>query len=100
MILWLLSKRPMYGQEIAQELEKMKGGKPTPGTIYPALKQLKETGAVTSRKEGRKVVYSLTPNGEIGVVEAMDYFCSAFAGIFEDYYKTKGSNRGNVQFGG
>lgn len=88
-ILWLLSKRPMHGDKIANEIAKMKGEKPTPGTIYPALKQLKESGAITSKKEGRKVVYSLTPKGEKGVKEAMDYFCSAFGGIFEDYYKMK-----------
>jgi hypothetical protein len=40
MILWLLTKKPMHGQMIANEIEKRKGIKPTPGTIYPALKNL------------------------------------------------------------
>ncbi len=97
LVLWLLSKKPMYGDQIANELGKMKGGKPTPGTIYPALKQLKEKGSVSSKKEGRKVVYSLTPSGEAGVKEAMNYFCTTFGGIFEDYNKMKSSDRGNVQ---
>jgi len=97
LVLWLLSKKPMYGDQIANELGKMKGGKPTPGTIYPALKQLKEKGSVSSKKEGRKVVYSLTSSGEAGVREAMDYFCTVFGEIFEDYNKLKGSDRGNVQ---
>ncbi len=100
LILWLLSKNPLYGDQLANEIGKMKGGKPTPGTIYPALKKLKETGAVSYKKEGRKVVYSLTPKGEAGVREAMAYFCTAFGGIFEDYNKMKGSDRGNVQLGG
>lgn len=97
LILWLLSRKSMYGDQIANEIGKMKGGKPTPGTIYPALKQLKETGAVSSKKEGRKIIYSLTPQGEAGVKEAINYFCTAFGGIFEDYNKMKGSDRGNVQ---
>jgi DNA-binding PadR family transcriptional regulator len=63
----------------------MKGGKPTPGTIYPALKQLKKSGAVTSKKEGRKVIYFLTAKGRKGSLEAMNYFCRAFGEIFEDY---------------
>ncbi len=89
LILWLLSKRSMYGDELASEIGKMKGGKPTPGTIYPALKQLKKSGAVSSRKEGRKVVYSLTEKGEKGALEALDYFCMAFGEIFEDYQRQR-----------
>ena len=42
MILWLLSKRPMYGQELATEIGKRRGTKPNPGTIYPALKELEK----------------------------------------------------------
>jgi DNA-binding PadR family transcriptional regulator len=85
MILWLLSKKPMFGDEMAKEIGRMKGGKPTPGTIYPALKQLKETGAVTAKKEGRKVIYSLTEKGKAGAKEALNYFGRAFGPLFEDY---------------
>jgi len=62
-----------HGDEIAREIARMKGGKPTPGTIYPALKQLRESGAVTSKKEGRKVIYSLTSKGQKGIREAIEY---------------------------
>jgi DNA-binding PadR family transcriptional regulator len=89
LILWLLSKKPMYGDEIASEIGRMKGGKPTPGTIYPALKQLKEAGAVTTKKEGRKVIYSLTEKGRKGSLEAINYFCRAFGEIFEDYNRKR-----------
>jgi DNA-binding PadR family transcriptional regulator len=85
LILWQLSKKPMYGDEIAKEIGKMKGGKPTPGTIYPALKQLRESGSITSEKEGRKIFYSLTQQGKNGTQEALNYFCTAFGEIFEDY---------------
>ena len=46
LILFLLSKKPMHGQELANELRKRKGDKPSPGTIYPALKCLKEAGLI------------------------------------------------------
>ncbi len=87
LVLWLLNKRDMYGDEIARELGKMKGEKPTPGTIYPALKQLKHRGAIESKKEGRRVVYSLTKRGEKGLKEAMEYFFSVFGDVIEDYKK-------------
>ncbi len=82
----------MYGEELAQELEKMKGGKPTPGTIYPALKQLKEKGQITSHKEGKKVIYSLTDEGRKGIKEAIDYFCNAFGPVFMQFAEEKTSD--------
>ena len=90
-ILWMLSKKTMYGEEMAKELGKMKGGKPTPGTIYPALKQLKKNGLVTSHKEGRKIIYSLTEDGQKASKEAVEYFCNAFAPIFRDHVGDKGN---------
>lgn len=85
LILWVLSKKSMYGEEIAKELGKMKGGKPTPGTIYPALKQLRKNGMIISHNEGRKVIYSLTEAGQKATQEAVDYFCIAFGPIFIEH---------------
>jgi len=85
LILWILSKKSMYGEEIAKELGKMKGVKPTPGTIYPALKQLQNNGMITSHKEGRKIIYSLTEAGQKASRESVDYFCSAFSPIFTEH---------------
>jgi len=87
LILWLLSKKTMHGDEIAEKLEKLRGEKPTPGTIYPALKQLEQRGAVASKKEGRKVLYSLTKKGKKGLKEAMEYFFSVFGEVIGDYRK-------------
>ena len=42
LILWVLSRKSMTGAEITKELEKRRGKKPSPGTVYPALKELKE----------------------------------------------------------
>lgn len=55
----------MHGQELADEISKRKGEKPSPGTIYPALKSLREMGFISSEeKEGKTVVYSLTERGK------------------------------------
>lgn len=85
LIMWLLSKKPMYGEEMAKELGKMKGDKPTPGTIYPALKQLQNNGMIASHKEGRKVIYSLTEAGQKVSREAVEYFCGVFGPIFKEH---------------
>ena len=42
LILWIISKRKMTGAEITQELERRRGHRPSPGTIYPVLKYLTE----------------------------------------------------------
>ena len=42
LILWIIGKNSMNGAEIGRELEKRRGTKPSPGTIYPALKELKK----------------------------------------------------------
>jgi len=85
LILWLLSKREMYGQEIAEEIGKRRGGKPNPGTLYPALKDLKTRGLVKTKREGRRVIYSLTEKGQVGTAKACIYFCKAFGEIFEEH---------------
>lgn len=85
LILWLLTKKPMYGQEIAKELAKMRGTKPTPGTIYPALKELRKKGLIKATKKGKKIIYSLTGKGGTGIDKACRYFCSSFGEIFKKY---------------
>ncbi len=49
----------MHGQEIAEEIAKRKGERPSPGTIYPALKSLREMGFIIDEKnDGKIIVYS------------------------------------------
>ena len=82
MILWLLSNRPMYGQQLATEIGKRRGDKPNPGTIYPALKELSNRGLIRAHLEGRNNVYELTEEGRTSLSKAMDYFRKAFGEIF------------------
>ncbi|MBI4170978.1 MAG: PadR family transcriptional regulator [Candidatus Aenigmarchaeota archaeon] len=88
-MLFLLSKKPMHGEELAQEIEKRRGEKPKAGTIYPALKDLKNKGLIKGEKKGKIIVYSLTPEGKKTIKYARDYFCRSFHEVFEAYRKGK-----------
>jgi PadR family transcriptional regulator, regulatory protein PadR len=89
LILFLLSKEPMHGQALADEIGKRKGEKPSPGTIYPALKNLREAGFIKEEEEGEEdkikdsktIVYSLTPRGEGALKIAKRRFTRTFLGI-------------------
>mgnify|MGYP001562370806 CR=1 FL=1 len=83
LILFLLSKKSMHGQELANELEKRKGDRPSPGTIYPALKNLKEENLIKEEKEGKTIVYHLTPLGKKVLAVAKTKFCKAFTDIVQ-----------------
>ncbi|MCJ7817981.1 MAG: PadR family transcriptional regulator [Candidatus Thorarchaeota archaeon] len=83
-ILWELNKEEMNGQEIAEKISVRRGTKPTPGTIYPALKELKNGGFIEGVKVGRQIVYHLTPEGEKGLAQSSRYFLQAFGDIAED----------------
>ena len=82
LILFLLSKNSMNGQEIAKEIENRKGDKPSPGTIYPALKNLKEKNLIREKKEGKSIIYNLTDEGKESLRIAKIKFCKIFADIF------------------
>ena len=83
-ILWELDREEMNGQQIAEKIATRRGTKPTPGTIYPALKELKNGGLIEGEKIGRQIVYNLTPAGEKGLAESSRYFLQAFGDIAED----------------
>ena len=70
----------MTGAEIALELEKRRGRKPSPGTIYPVLKHLKETNVLTIDDSKR---YSLTEEGQKALEAHLDSFIRTFYDIDE-----------------
>ena len=72
----------MHGQALADELEKRKGDRPSPGTIYPALKILKEEKLIKEDGDGKMIVYSLTPEGKKALGVAKEKFCRAFTDVF------------------
>ena len=68
----------MNGQEITNELEKRKGTRPSPGTIYPALKMLKEERFISEKKSGKTISYSLTTEGKKSLKVAKNKFSKLF----------------------
>lgn len=80
LILWLVSKRGMTGAEMALELEKRKGRKPSPGTIYPVLKNLKDKGLLSMDENKR---YSLTKRGRKELEVHLNTFFRTFCDIDE-----------------
>ncbi len=87
-ILWELKDEALYGQQIADRLGKRRGFVPTAGTIYPALKELKERGLIEGKKEGREIVYTLTAAGQDGLKDAARYFSQAFGYIVVECRET------------
>ncbi len=88
-VLFLLSKKPMHGERLAEEIGKRRGEKPKAGTIYPALKDLKEKGLIKGEKKGKIIVYSLTGEGRSAIKHARDYFCRSFEDVFEGRTRNK-----------
>lgn len=75
LILWMLRDKKLNGVQIAEELKKRKGSKPSPGTIYPALKELKENQLIEADE---KKNYSLTKKGKQELEHAKKIFCCIF----------------------
>ncbi len=83
LILFFLSKKPMNGQEIALEIEKRKDEKPSPGTIYPALKHLREEKFIHEKKEGKTVNYTLTDLGKEALKTSKEKFSKIFTDVLD-----------------
>jgi len=81
LILWSLNNKELSGNELAIELEKRKGCKPNPGTIYPVLKELKNKGLI-KEMNGNSFYkkYSLTKEGK----NELDRCREEFGKIFYD----------------
>jgi DNA-binding PadR family transcriptional regulator len=85
LILFLLSKKPMHGKELATEIANRKGEKKlSPGTIYPALKSLREMGFISEEKVGKTIVYNLTSSGDSALKIAKRKFVKTFFGVLND----------------
>lgn len=93
-ILCMLARRPMHGKEIAEEMGKLRGEKPKSGTIYPALKDLKKKKFIKGQKQGKIVVYSITPEGRKAEKNAREYFLRCFGDIFENHKETTEYKKG------
>jgi len=80
LILWMLRSDKMNGSEITDEMEKRKGRRFSPGTIYPVLKKLKDKGLIIDDEEKR---YSLTEKGNKELIVRIDNFFKSFHDLEE-----------------
>ena len=61
----LMEKGELTGYDVIKEIERKTGcWRPSPGTVYPLLRDLESRGVVARREEGRRKVYYLTPGRE------------------------------------
>ncbi len=74
LVLWIISRAPASGADVAREIEARRGKSPSPGTLYPVLKSLKEQGLV-ELKAGK---YVLTHDGHEELTEARALFTAIF----------------------
>jgi DNA-binding PadR family transcriptional regulator len=89
-LLSLVWNREMYGLEIQKHLA-MQGLKVGSGQLYPALKKLEQSGAITSREEQRigisRIFYQTTKEGHKLVMDYISHFLSIFNQAF--IYQTR-----------
>ena len=82
LVLWLIRQGKRTGAEITSEIEKRKGTRPSPGTIYPVLKFLKEKKLVKVNENNH---HSLTKLGE----EELRMQLNSFIYTFSDFNEMK-----------
>src|SRR3989338_5661030 len=79
LVLHLINRQDMSGEDIRQEIEKRKGTKPSPGTVYPVLKTLNENGWIEELKDsGKEKKYKITIKGKKEVEIATEKFLAMF----------------------
>jgi DNA-binding PadR family transcriptional regulator len=79
-ILKLLSKGPRHGYALMKDIEKYteREWQPSPGSIYPALKELENEGLIVAKVSGRRRMYEITPEGEKVLRGAIEHANAAF----------------------
>ncbi|NYT03303.1 MAG: PadR family transcriptional regulator [Candidatus Methanofastidiosa archaeon] len=80
LILWILRSTKMNGSEITDEIEKRKGRRFSPGTIYPVLKKLKDKELIIDDEEKR---YTLTEKGQKELILRINNFFKTFHDLEE-----------------
>ena len=85
-VLRMLSKQHLSGEEIRKEIEKRRGSKPSPGTIYPVLKTIHSNGWIKEiDKESKEKKYVLTQQGKKELKIATKQFISIFSDMKEEF---------------
>lgn len=89
LVLRMISKKPMCGDEIRDELEKRKGSRPSPGTVYPVLKNLSANGLIVETdKGGKEKQYTITPLGKKELERVTKHFIALFCDMKDEFRKS------------
>lgn len=84
-IIWLLNRKPKHGYLLMKELNELKKTRITQGTLYPALQKLQKMKLISSKKQGRTIIYHVTNKGKKVMKESCGDFCRTFSGIIQDF---------------
>lgn len=71
-VLALIKRSPMCGTDIIQLVHKKFNILLSPGSIYPLLHTLEESGLITSKKDGKAKIYSMIEGSELKIQELVD----------------------------
>ncbi|QQG38849.1 MAG: PadR family transcriptional regulator [Candidatus Woesearchaeota archaeon] len=89
-VLRLISRKSMSGEEIRKEIEIRRGTKPSPGTIYPVLKSLSNSNFIHEIKARGKIKkYELTLAGKKELKVATRRFIAIFCDMQEEFEKIR-----------
>jgi DNA-binding PadR family transcriptional regulator len=82
LVLVSLLEGPQHGYAISQDIERMTGRRPGPGTLYGAISRLEGAGLIEARPgdDARRKPYGLTPAG----VEAAQRELSSMARLAQE----------------
>ncbi len=94
LILHELSRKALYGEQLAERIGARKGDTLTPGTIYPALKALRAHKLVKYSQDGRKKIYTLTAAGKRELKGLYALFGRYFKGLRAKIPKERKAKRG------
>ena len=95
-VLRLMVKKQLSGEDLRRELEKRKGSKPSPGTIYPVLKALSGNGLikeVKSAKARKEKMYRITRSGKRELAVATEKFVAMFCDMKDEFGKARENSR-------
>ena len=73
-ILTLLKEKPMHAYALREQVQDKFGFRPGTVTAYKVLYLLNRDGLVEKRVSGRQKVYSVTPEGEKALGQAVNFY--------------------------
>ncbi len=62
-----LAEKSMAGYDLMAAIEALTGDKPSPGSIYPLLKELESKSLITSKEKGKRKEYQITSTGRTAI---------------------------------